>query len=110
MLRNVTFSKKLYISDSMNIQKLDKLKKSILEKPVLTKVFLITISTNQGEQLDIIESYYLAFPFYRDYPLHIVGLAGSNKEAVGLIEKIVQDCLDTRKDVDLRTFLLEGEA
>jgi len=107
MSKKLTFSANLYLSDSMYSQKMDKLKKRLVERPILTKVFLLTISTNPNEQLDIIESKYLSFPYYNEHPLYVVGLAGSHGEAVALVEKIVQDCLDKRGDVNLKTFLLE---
>lgn len=110
MIQNLTFSEKLYIGDSMNIQKLDKLKERLLQAPAFTKVFLVTIATNRSELLDILESRYLAFPFYNTHPLHVVGIAKTNGEAARLVKKIVQDCLDARKDVDLKAFLLEGDS
>ena len=92
----------------MNIQKLDKLKINLTEAPVLTKVFLITISTNPTEQLDILESKYLTYPYYNTHSLHVIGLAKTNAEAVGLVMRIVQDCLDEQGNVDLKSFLLEN--
>ena len=108
MSKKLTFSDKLYIGESIDIQKLDKIKKSLWNTPVLTKFFLITISINPAEQLDIIESKYLTYSYYNTHPLHVVGLAKSNSEAVGLVQKIVQDCLDTQGDVDLKAFLLKN--
>ena len=55
MSKKLTFSEKLYIGESIDIRKLDKIKKSLWNAPVLTKIFLITISINPAEQLDIIE-------------------------------------------------------
>lgn len=108
MSKKLTFSEKLYIGESIDIRKLDKIKKSLWNTPVLTKIFLITISTNPAEQLDIIESKYLTYTYYNTHPLHVVGLAKSNNEAVGLVQKIVQECLDAQGDVDLKAFLLKN--
>ncbi len=109
MSKKLTFSENMYLGESMKIQKLDKLKKKLVESPIVTKAFLITISTNIYDQLDIIESRYLTFPYYNEHPLHVVGLAGSNSEAIKLIEQIVQNCLDKRGDVNLKAFLLEDK-
>lgn len=108
MSKKLTFSEKLYIGESMDVRKLDKMKKNLCNTPVLTKIFLITISTNPAEQLDIIASKYLTYTYYNTHPLHVVGLAKSNGEAVGLVQKMVQDCLDTQGDVDLKAFLLKN--
>ena len=109
MSKKLTFSENLYIGESINIQKLDKLKKTLVNSPVLAKVFLITISTNPGEQLDIIEAKYLTYAYYNIHSLHVVGLAKSNGEAVGLVQRIVQECLDEQKNVDLKWFLMKNE-
>lgn len=107
MLKKLTFSEQLYLGESISQQNLDKLKDELLSAPLFTKVFIITLSTNPTELLDILESKYLTFPYYNTHPLHVVGIAKSNNEAIGLTQKIVQDCLDKRGDVDLRSFFLE---
>ena len=108
MAKMLTFSEHLYIGDSIDVQKLDKLKEKLMSSPILTKVFIITISTNPNDQLDIIESKFLTYAYYNTHPLHIVGIAKSNSEAIGLTRQIVQDCLDNRGNVDLKTFLLKA--
>ena len=109
MSKNLTFSEKLYLSDSIDCRKLDKLKSKLRNTPFLAKVFLITIAMNEKDQLDILESKYLTFPFYNSYPLTVVGLAKSNAEAVHLVQKIFQDCLDERKHVNVKAFFMEGK-
>lgn len=110
MNKKLVFSPTLYLGESINIRKLDKLKKNLINNPITTKVFLLTISTNPSEQLDIMESRYVTFSYYNEHPLRVIGLAGSNGEAVKMVEKIVQDCLDKRGDVDLKAFLLERDS
>jgi len=107
MSKKLTFSENLYIGDGIDKKKLDKLKKNLVHSPVLTKVFLITISANPADQLDIIESVYLTYAYYNTHPLYVVGIANSNEEAIGLVQNIVQDCLDAQGNVDLKMFLLK---
>lgn len=107
MNKKVTFSENLYLGESIDSAKLDKLKKEILKKPALVKAFLITISTNPSEQLDITETKYLSFPYYKKHPLYVIGIAGSGNEALHLIEKIALDCLHIRGDANMRAFLQE---
>jgi len=109
MSKNLTFSKKLYLSDSIDYKKLDKMKKKLLYAPILSKLFLITISTNEQDQLDILESKYLTFPFYNAHPLFVVGLAKTNSEAIQLVEKMFQDCLDQKNHAKVKSFLMEGK-
>ena len=108
MSKALTFSNHLYLGEGIKIEKLDKLKNDLINTPIFTKVFLITISANPSDQLDILESKYLTYPYYNTHELHVVGLAGSNKSAIDLIQTIVQDCLDEQGNVDLKSFLLKG--
>ena len=108
MNKNITFSTNLYLSESMNLKKVDKLKKKIITRPAMTKTFLLTISTNPLDQLDIIESKYLAFPYYNACPIHVVGFADTNAEAIRLVENIANDCLKKRGDVNLKAYLQEN--
>ena len=108
MSKNLTFSEKIYLSESIEGRKLDKLKKKLLNFPLLANVYLITISMNENEQLDILDSKYLTFPFYNSYPLKVVGLAKTNSEATALVARMFQDCLDERKHVNVRSFFMEG--
>lgn len=107
MAKNLIFSKDLYISESMKDENLDTLKEGLLESPLFTKAFLITISSNPTEQLDIYEAKYLAFPFYDTHLTYVVGLAGSNSEAVSLVQKIAQECYENRGDGNVRAYLME---
>ena len=108
MGKKVSSSKQLYLDEGINREKLDKLKKKLMDTPVLTKVFLITIASNPSDQLDIIESKYLTYPYYNTHELHVVGLAKSNSAAVRLVHTIVQDCLDKQGNVDVKSFLLNA--
>ena len=107
MSKALTFSNHLYLGEGIKCEKLDKLKKDLINAPLFTKVFLITISTSPVDQLDILESKYITYPYYNTHALHVVGLADSNKEAIDLIQTIVQDCLDQQGNVDLKSFLLK---
>ncbi len=106
MKKKVDFSPKLYLGDSMNEKDLDKLKKNIVKKPLLTKVYLITISSNPVDQLDIIETKWLVQRYYYKNPLFVVGIASDYQESLVLLERIVLECLGSRGDCSLKEYLL----
>lgn len=67
--------------------------------------YLITLAENPHDQLDIINTVFLTSAKKRDSLPEIVGLAGSEKEAILLVKKITEDCLKESGTADLRTYL-----
>lgn len=96
---------KLYLGDSINEKKLDKIKKKLESKPLATGVFLITMSRNFYDQLDIFSARLLVQRYYTKNPPYVVGIAGSYEEAVKIVEQLVQECLKTRGDCALKEYL-----
>lgn len=105
MNKNIEFISNLYIGEGIAEHKLDKIKKKILTKPILSGVYLITFAQNQNDQLDIFSARFLAQSYYQQVNTKVVGIANSYDGAIQLLEKIVQDCLDRRGDCSLREYL-----
>lgn len=106
MERKLTFYPKLYIGESINRKKLDKLKNKLIKKPLLAKVYIITIAANPDNQLDIFEAKQLIWRYYVKNPPYVVGIAGNYDEALLLVEQIVKECLSNRNDCSLKEYLL----
>ena len=106
MERNLTFYPNLYMGESINPKKLDKLKYKLIKKPLFAKVYVIAIASNPIDQLDIFEAKQLAWNYYVKHPVHIVGLAGNYDEAVSIVQQIVGDCMESRNDCLLKEYLL----
>lgn len=102
----LTYRTKLYLGDSINEKKLDKILKKLENKPLFSGVFLITVSRNASDQLDIFSARQLVQTYYKKFPPHVVGIAGSHEEAVKLVEQLVQECLKARGDCALKEYLL----
>lgn len=105
MNKKIEYHHKLYISDGISHAKLDKIKKKIEKKPLLCSAYLLTFASNPAEQLDIFQARQLAQRYYLKYPVCIVGIASDYEAAVGLVETIVQECLQARGDCSLREYL-----
>lgn len=103
---SLTYRPDLYLGDSINENKLDKIIKKLEKKPIFSDVFLITVSRNASDQLDIFDARQLAQSYYKKHPPYVVGIAGSHDEAIELVERLVRECLKARGDCALKEYLL----
>lgn len=106
MVKKITFHSRIYLGESIVEKKLDKLKKRLEKKPLLSNVYLIVPAGNPEDQLDIFDAKQLVQPFYRGRQFLVVGIAADYQEALQVVEQMVQDCLRERGDCKLREYLL----
>ena len=99
---------RLYLSEGINREKLEKLKKVLAEKPKKAGVYLLALPHNTSDQLDIYDSKYLQRKYYEKNPLYIIGIAADYKEAVGIVEQIAGEAWAARGDAELRKYLMAG--
>ena len=83
MGKKLIYHPDLYLGESIRTEKLDKIKKKLERKPLLSGVFLIAISRNPS-----------------------AGIAGDYDEAVRIVELITVNCLAQRGDCALKEYLL----
>jgi len=95
----------LYLGESISGKKLDKIKKKLENKPLLSGVYLVTLSRNASDQLEIYHAGQLAQSYYQKNPPCVVGIAGSRDEALALVKRIVGECLRARGDCKLKEYL-----
>ncbi|MGN0255583.1 MAG: hypothetical protein ACI4D6_06385 [Chordicoccus sp.] len=65
--------------------------------------YLITLASNGTDMLDIIGTGFLVQSPLARLPM-IVGIARTKKEAINMVVQMVDDCLASRGDCDLRAF------
>ncbi|MBO5337896.1 MAG: hypothetical protein J6A94_12295 [Lachnospiraceae bacterium] len=106
MTRNLKFHKKIYLGESIEPKKVDKLKRKLRVKPFLAPVFLIVPARNPNDMLDIFDARQLVQKYYEKESFVVLGIAGDYSEALRLVERMVQDCLKERGDCRLREYLL----
>lgn len=98
----------LYLSEGINRDKLEKLKKELLDTPQKAGVYLLTLARNEKDQLDIYESKYLERKYdKRDFSCLIIGIAEDYEKAVGIVKQIVKETWAARGDAQLREYLME---
>jgi len=106
MTGKLQYHHRLYLGESISESKLDKIKKRLQKYPLLSNVYLITVSRNPVDQLDIFDAKQLVQNYYRKHPIYVIGIASDYNEALSVIETIVQECLKERGDCALKEYLL----
>ena len=93
----------LYIGENASL--FEKEIRQVVDKGLaFPEAFLITLSANPAEQLDIIStSQLIAWKVHRTLPT-IVGIAVTRKEAFGLVRQMAEDVYRTTGDCNLRDY------
>lgn len=102
----INYYENIYLSEDIAADDLVKLKQELMEQPWKANVFLITISTNEYDQLDIYHSKYLMQRFYREHPPYVVGIARKQPDAVALVEKMMQECVTAKGNANLKAYFI----
>ena len=105
MALGIKYHSNLDLGNGIKEKKLDKIKKKLENKPVFSGVFLICISRNPYDQLEIYEARQLCQSYYQKFPPCVVGIARSREDAFALVERIVTECLENRGDCLLKEYL-----
>ncbi len=105
MALGLTYHPDLYLGESIKEKELEKIKRKLENWPLFSGVFLLALSRNASDQLEIYAARELVWRYYEKHPPHIVGIAGNWGEAVALVVAIVQECLQERGDCALKEYL-----
>ena len=100
------WSSELYIGEEV-AGKMASLRQDLDEGNIAENAWLITLSTNRQNQLDIVHTLFLRQPWIRKSLPMIVGVAGSKKEAMRLVMTILTDSLQSHCGSDMRAYLVE---
>lgn len=96
------FYKNLYVGDT--IKKPDKIKRKLQKYEKLPNVYVIAYQ-QENKQLEIYHSLFMQQWYYKEYPPYIIGIAGSQKEAVDIIRQITENALRQTGQADLISYL-----
>lgn len=102
----ITFSKNLYVSNSIKERKIPVIKLGIKQGRGRLKLYLITLSNNDSDQLDIIHNSLLKQRLYRKLDLRIVGLANSREEATELVIDMLNETIESTGHCNIKDYLL----
>lgn len=105
MVLKIAYHPELYLGEGIKRKKLDRIKKKLEKNPRFSGVFVIAISRNPSEQLEIYAARQLSRRFHDYFSLYVVGIAASWEEAVLLVKEMTMDCLRERGDCALKEYM-----
>ena len=97
--------KKLYIGETAAAKQKEILK-SLKHRKWTMGIYVITLSENKNNLLDIYESIQFKQPYFRKKKLEIVGVASGKKEAFALVTKIIDDVYTSTGSFKVREFFI----
>ena len=97
---------KLYVGEKLR-RKEKKVRRLVDRGRFLPNVYLVTLSSNGQDQLDILEASYLVQRGVAQRLPLIVGMAFDYPEAIHLVEEIAWEAYQATGDCNLRKFLCE---
>ena len=95
--------KELYVSDTIG-RKVNRIKWKIKHNAGTIGVYVISLSANPDNLLDIIPAHYLLQKAYPKKEMYIIGLAQGYDDALELTTRIIQDIYDKTGAVELKSY------
>ena len=102
----------LYTGESVSSEQY-KIIEKVHKGKVVSGLFLITLSNHPDNMLDVMLEKEALQACYANIGLKVVGIAGNKKEAVLLVQKIIEESIKETGSADVREFLKtkwEGQA
>lgn len=100
------FLQELYLGEKV-APKVDQIVKKIIDGKVVPDLYLIAMASHPDNMLDLIPEWEVLQKGYPKEELRIIGLAGNKKDAIGLIQFVIEECLTLTGSADVRTYLEE---
>ena len=97
------FHNKLYFDEESAKQK-KKIMKKLKHNKETIGVYVITLSLNPEDELDIYPSYVLRQKEYINKDIIVVGIASDREKAMELLVKMTDDCFNEMKAISFRQF------
>lgn len=94
---------RLYIGKSVNNP--DKLIHKLQKHSRFLNAFVIILSRNPSDQLEIHKACYLSQKYYREHPPYVIGIAGDYDEAVELVRQIAEEAYALKGNCRLKEYL-----
>lgn len=94
---------RLYIGES--VRRPDKLIHKLKKHNKFLDAYVIVLSRNASDQLEIHKAGYFSQSYYRKNPPYVIGLAGSYDEAVGIVIKIAEETYAAQGNCRLKEYL-----
>jgi len=100
------FLQELYLGKKI-APKVDQIVKKIENDQAVSNLYLIVMANHPDNMLEILPQKDVLQKGYPKNQLRVVGLANKKKEAIGLIQFIIEESLSVTSSADVRTYLEE---
>ena len=100
------FLQELYLGEK-TAPKVDQIVKKILNDQAVPNLYLIAMASHPDNMLDLIPHWEVLQKSYPKEQLRIVGLADNKKDAVGLIQFMIEESIQVTGSADVRAYLEE---
>lgn len=97
------FYPRLYVGK--NVKNPNELKAKLKKHAKLSDAYVITLSKNEYDQLEIHKAGYLSQKYYRLNPPYVIGLAADYDEAVEIVQQIAEESYAAQGNCKLKEYL-----
>ncbi len=99
------FIEKLYLGETVK-KKPEKLIRRIRQKKFLLDTYVICLPEGPEDPLEYFNARELNKSYYDRHEPVIIGLAKGEEEAIGIVNRIVKDCIRETGSINLRSYVL----
>lgn len=106
------FMGSLYVGETISSKEY-KIVEKVHNKQLVPNLYLIVLSTHEDNMLDLIPQWEVMQEGYPKGSLKVVGIANGKKEAVSMVQNIIEESLQETGSADVRAYLKqkwEGQA
>lgn len=96
----------LRLGEGLSYKDITQIQEKLRVNPIEANLFLITISANSEEQLDIYDAKYLIQKYYQKNPPYVIGIAKEKGHAFTIVEELMKECVEKRSDANLKAYLI----
>ena len=98
------FMGRLYVGESISTKEHEIVKK-VHNSKLIPNLYLLTISENKDNMLDLIPEWEALQKGYPKDFLRVIGIANGKKEAIKLVQSIISDSINQTGSADIRGFI-----
>ncbi len=95
----------LFVGESISSRKKEKIIRGVKKRSMFHSAYLLTLSSNPDNLIDIISTKVLRQRYYPKKGLYVIGIAGDYEEAMMLAGMIVSGVYAVQGDFELRRFI-----
>lgn len=103
---NIVYHHELRLGEGLSEEDIPKIKEDLSVNPIKANLFLITVSANRDEQLDIYDAKYLVQKYYRKNPPYVIGIAKEKGHAYAIVEDLMRECVEKYNHANLKAYLI----